>query len=138
MKHLFLDTNCLIDFFLDRTPFSDLVAVILQRAKEQKLNIYISAISFNNVYYIVKQTHRHEKTIDLLKTLENLVTIIAVDGDILHAAINSEFKDFEDAIQYYCAASVPEMDVIVTRNLKDYRKSQLPVLHPQEILPDIL
>lgn len=127
MKHLFLDTNILLDFLTDRQPFSEQAATLFQFAKDGKVKLYVAAISFNNIYYIVRQVQTHSKIIELLKSLAQLVEIIAVDDSVLKSALASDFKDFEDAIQSFAAESIPEMEAIITRNQKDFKKSNLPV-----------
>lgn len=123
MRHFFLDTNILLDFLIDRKPFSDQAAILFQLATSNKVKLYVAAISFNNVYYIIRQVHSHAKAMELIKALERYVEIIAVDSAILRKAIASEFKDFEDAIQNFAAESVAEIEMMVTRNLKDFKKA---------------
>lgn len=134
MKHFFLDTNILLDFLTDRKPFSEQAATLFQKSKEKQVKLYVAAISFNNIYYIVRQVQTHAKTIELLKGLAQLVEIIAVDETVLQQALNSDFKDFEDAIQSYAAESITEIDGIVTHNQKDFKKSNLPVLGPDNAI----
>lgn len=134
MKHFFLDTNILIDFLADRKPFSDQAAILFQSSKNNRVKLYVAAISFNNVYYVVRQVHSHTKTIDLIKTIAQYVEIIAIDGTILKKAMASDFKDFEDAIQSFAAESIAEVEVIVTRNLKNFKKSNLPVFSPESAI----
>lgn len=131
MKHFFLDTNILNDFLADRKPFSDQAAILFQSAKNNQVRLYVAAISFNNVYYIVRQVHSHTKTMGLIRTLAQYVEIVAVDSVILKKAIASDFKYFEDAIQNFAAESIAEVELIVTRNLKDFKKSNLPVFAPE-------
>ena len=134
MKNLFLDTNILIDFLADRKPFSESAAVLFQLSADQKIQLYVAAVSISNVYYIVRQVHSHAKTIELLRLLQQYVTVVPVDGAILTKATNSNFKDFEDAIQSFAAESEPEIEAIVTRNLKDFKLSNLPVFAPDVII----
>lgn len=134
MKNLFLDTNVLIDFLANRKPFAEPAAILFTWGLEKKIKIYCSAISFNNIYYILRQTLSHKPTIKLLKELSGLIEIIAASEMVIIEALQSEFKDFEDAIQYYSALSIPGMDGIITRNTKDFSKSLLPVLTPREAL----
>ena len=132
MRHLFLDTNVLIDFLADREPFAEAAGILFTLGLEKKAKIYCSAISFNNIYYILRQTLTHAPTIKLLKDLAGMTEIIAAGDKIINHSLNADFKDFEDAIQYYSALSISVMDVLVTRNKKDFPKSQLPVLSPTE------
>jgi len=123
VRHFFLDTNILIDFLIDRKPFSDQAAVLFQLATFNEVKLYVAAISFNNVYYVVRQVHSHPKTMEFIRTLEQYVEIIAVDSTISKKAIASDFKDFEDAIQSFAAAFIAENEIIVTRNIKDFKKA---------------
>ena len=131
MKHFFLDTNILLDFLIDRKPFADQAALLFQAAADNEVKLYVAAISFNNIYYIVRQVHSHTKAMGLIKTLAQYVEIVAIDGVILEKAIASDFKDFEDAIQSFAAESVAAIELIVTRNIKDFKKSNLPIFSPE-------
>lgn len=134
MKHIFLDTNVLIDFFADRKPFSIDAAKLFDYSFKKKINSYISAVSYNNMYYILRQSFSHAQTIKMLSELNEWTHIIDVSGEVIKKSLKSDFKDFEDAIQYNCAKSFPKIDFIVTRNTKDYKTSSLPVLTPKEAI----
>jgi len=132
MKYLFLDTNVIIDFLADRKPFSDKAALNFDQALAGKLKIYISAVSYNNIYYILRQSFSNNETIKLLNQLNEMTEIADVTKAIIKQALRSDFKDFEDAIQYFCALSLSKLDLIVTRDTKDFKKAALPVMNPQE------
>jgi predicted nucleic acid-binding protein len=134
MKNIFLDTNILIDFFADRKPFSIEAAKLFNYSFKKKINIYISAVSYNNIYYIMRQSFSHVETIKMLSELNEWSDIIDVSKDVIKKALESDFKDFEDAIQYNCAKSFHKIDFIVTRDTKDFKKSTLPILTPKEAL----
>ena len=131
MKQIFCDTNIIIDLLADRSPFSEYAAILFQLAKENKIKIYISAISFNNTYYIIRKVTSHKKALSLISEIEDYVGIQETNRKILRKAIKSNFNDFEDAIQYYSAIELGEIDIITTRDLKDFKKSELPVLSPE-------
>jgi predicted nucleic acid-binding protein len=130
MKYFFLDTNILFDFLLDRKPYSQSAALLLSLAEKRKVGLFVSIISFNNLYYVLRKVSSHSKTINALKGLETYLRIIDFEKDILQLAMNSEFNDLEDAIQYFSASRIEKIDAIVTRNSKDFRHSQIPVLLP--------
>jgi len=132
MKSIFLDTNVLIDFFADRKPFSIEAARLFNYSFKKKISIYISAVSYNNIYYILRQSCSHSETIKMLTELSEWTDIIDVSKDIINKSIKSNFKDFEDAIQYNCAKSLNKIDFIVTRDTKDFKTSSLPILTPKE------
>lgn len=77
------------------------------------------------------------QTVNLLDDLYEITEIADVTRSIIKAALKTDFKDFEDAIQYNCALSIKVLDFIVTRNTKDYKKSTLPVLTPGEAISSI-
>jgi predicted nucleic acid-binding protein len=134
MKNIFLDTNVLIDFFADRKPFSINAAKLFDYSLKRKINIYISAISYNNIYYIIRQSLSHSETIKLLTEISEWTNVIDLTKDIINKSLKSDFKDFEVAIQYNCAKSLKKIDCIVTRNTKDFKTSSLPILTPKEAM----
>ncbi len=131
MKQIFIDTNVIIDFLADRSPFSEYAAVLFQLAKDDRIKIYISAISFNNTYYILRKVTSHKKALSLISEIEEYVGIQETNRTILWKALKSNFSDFEDAIQYFSAVQLGKIDIITTRDLKDFKKSELPVLSPE-------
>ena len=134
MKHIFLDTNVLIDFLADRKPFSLEAAKIFNYSFKKKVTIYVAAVSYNNIYYILRQSCTHSETIKILNELQEWTEAIDVSKDVIRKAIKSEFKDFEDAIQYNCAKTLNKIDCIVTRDTKDFKKSSIPTMTPKEAL----
>ncbi len=134
MKNIFLDTNILIDFFADRKPFSIEAAKLFNYSFKKKISIYISAVSYNNIYYILRQSFSHLKAIKMLSELNEWTDIIDVSKEVIRKSLKSGFKDFEDAIQYNCAKSYTKIDFIVTRDTKDFKTSSLPILTPKEAL----
>ena len=70
--------------------------------------------------------------------MKSLLNILKVDEDSILQALNSSFKDFEDAIQYFTATDYKSIDLIVTRNTKDYKHSELPVMTPDTLLKTFL
>jgi len=131
MKQIFIDTNVIIDFLADRIPFSDYAAILFQLAKDNKIKVHISAISFNNTYYILRKVTSHKKALSLISEIEDYVGVQETNRTIIRKAIKSDFNDFEDAIQYYSAIQIGNIDIITTRDLKDFKKSELPVLSPE-------
>ena len=132
MKKIFVDTNVLIDFLADRKPFSLISAQIFTYAVAGKVKLYISAVSYNNTYYILRQSHTHASTIKLLKELSEITEVADVTELVIKNSLRSTFNDFEDAIQYNSALSIPKIDFIITRDSKDFKRSEIPVLTPTE------
>lgn len=134
MKKIFLDTNIIIDYLADRKPFSDAAATLYSLAAQNKISIYVSAISFNNIYYILKSQLSHAKAIKVLKELQGWTRTIEVNEMIIKKSLEADFNDFEDGIQYFCATSIPNITCIVTRNMKDYKAARIPILTPTETI----
>jgi predicted nucleic acid-binding protein len=134
MKSLFVDTNVLIDFLADRKPFSIAAARLFTLSLSKKVKLYISAVSYNNIYYILRQSLPHKDTLHLLSELLEMTELVDVTKNIIDAAVKSGFKDFEDAIQFHCALSINKIEIIVTRDTKDYKKSTIPVMTTVEVL----
>ncbi|MEO8711965.1 MAG: PIN domain-containing protein [Parafilimonas sp.] len=134
MKQIFLDTNVIIDFLADRKPFSIPAAGIFNYAVLGKIKLYISAVSYNNIYYILRQSFSNTETIKLLDELSQMTEVADVTKAIIKNSLKSDLKDFEDAIQYNCALSLNKIDFIVTRDTKDFKKSVLPIMNPEEAL----
>lgn len=134
MKSIFLDTNVIIDFLADRRPFSLTAAEIFNASLSGDVKIFVSSVSYNNIYYILRQSLSHNETIKLLDALSEMTEIVDVAKAIIKKSLKSDFKDFEDAIQYNCALTINSIDFIVTRDSKDFKKSTLPVMNPQEAM----
>jgi predicted nucleic acid-binding protein len=137
MTRLFLDTDVILDFLTDRKPFSSEAAVIFTLVDERKLRGYVSSLTISNLYYLLRKYETHQKVISKLDSLSNIIEIIKVDQDTIKNALESKFRDFEDSIQYYSALLSKKVDVIITRNTKDYKKASLPVMTPAEYLKTV-
>ncbi len=134
MNDLFIDTDVIIDFLIDRKPFSRETAIIFTLIEQKKLKGYASSLTFSNLYYVLRKFESHAKVISKLDSLSKLLVVLKVDDQIIRNAISSGFLDFEDSIQYYCAADYKKIEVIITRNTKDYKNSELPVITPGDFL----
>jgi predicted nucleic acid-binding protein len=133
MKKVFLDTNIIVDLIADRKPFSKYSIEIFKKAEEKKIKLFTSSHSIATTHYLLKKYLEEEILRDVLYNLLDYVTVIAVDTDVLKKGLRSKHKDFEDSIQILCASSVEKIDCIVTRNIKDFRDSEILVLTPDEL-----
>jgi predicted nucleic acid-binding protein len=134
MTDLFIDTGVIIDFLTDRKPLSREAAIIFTLFEQKKLKGYASSLTFSNLYYVLRKFESHNKVISILDSLSKLVNILKVDDQTIINAITSKLSDFEDSIQYFCASEAKKTDVIITRNIKDYKHSDLPVMTPGDFL----
>ncbi len=134
MKYLFVDTNILIDFLTNRKPYSIYAAELFELALQGEIYLYISAISYNNIYYIVKKILGHTETMLLLNKLAKFVIILDVTQKVITDALHSENPDFEDSIQYFSAITNLKMEAIITRDKKGFKNSKLPVYTLEEAI----
>jgi predicted nucleic acid-binding protein len=134
MTDLFIDTDVIIDFLIDRKPHSREAAIIFTLIENKKIKGYVSSLTFSNLYYVLRKFETHNKVIAKLDSISRMLTILKVDQQTVKDAIVSKFTDFEDSIQYYCALENKRIDVLITRNTKDYKKSQIPVMTPADYL----
>jgi len=137
MKQVFMDTNIVIDFLANRQPFAMDAAKLFDLAVKGKVRIFIAAVSYNNIYYILRQSMPGNATLRLLEELADMTEITDVTAVGIRQSLKTDFKDYEDAIQYHSALSIPDLDFIVTRNTKDFKKSKLAVLTPTEALASL-
>ena len=134
MKRLLIDTDVILDFFFDREPFSENAAQILSLCESKLVHGFITPVIISNVYYLIRKTASHEKVIEKLSMLVSFMEILTIDRKAILRALASDFKDFEDALQNYSAELNAEIDVIITRNIKDYTNSSLLVMTPENYL----
>jgi predicted nucleic acid-binding protein len=134
VKHIFLDTNVLIDFLADRQPLSLEAAKLFNYSFTNKVTLYVSVITYNNIYYILRRSSSHLDSIKILSELQEWTETIAVTKEIIRKSLTSDFRDFEDAIQYNSAKSLSKIDCIVTRDTKDYKISSISIFTPKEAL----
>jgi predicted nucleic acid-binding protein len=128
-----LDTNVVLDVALEREPFDAAAVRILDASDFDRMHLFITASMATDVYYLVSKSKGRETAIEFLADLLNLVDVCQVDKNILSEALNSDFSDFEDAVQN-AAAIESRVEIIVTRNKADYQTSPLTVLAPDEFV----
>ncbi len=134
MTDIFIDTDVMIDFLIDRKPHSREAAIIFTLIEQKKLKGYVSSLTFSNLYYVLRKIESHNKVIAKLESISRLLTILKVDQQIIKDSIASGFADFEDSIQYNCALDYKKIDVLITRNTKDFKTAEIPVMTPADYL----
>lgn len=133
MEHAFVDADVAIDLLSERIPHYHSAASLFVLADQNKIKLYISSLSINNIHYILCQGNSEAQVRKALGRFKVLVNVLAVDDKIVELALASSFKDFEDAIQYYTAIE-NGLKLILTRNLRDYSLSKIPVMTPENYL----
>jgi len=133
MKKVFLDTNVLLDFLLDRAPFSNDIAHIIDKAINESIRLCVSSNSITDINYIISRAVGTKNANKKTKQILELVAVENVGDSIIRKASKSKFKDFVDGVQNFCA-SESQHKIIVTRNVKDFKQSKLSILTPREFL----
>jgi predicted nucleic acid-binding protein len=133
VNRIFLDTNVLLDFVLDRKPFSDEAEDIFQLKIVERKKLFTSVLSMANVAYVVRKAKMNPFLV--LDELVNWIDLVSLTKEDFEMARASKFKDFEDALQYYSAASI-KADAIISRDVKGFSISSIPVYTPNQFLKD--
>ncbi len=134
ITRVLIDTDVILDFFFDRKPFSGFAAKIFSLCESNKIEGFVTPVIYSNVYYLLRQTATHEKVIRKLSELLTITNVLLMDRNVVYLALNSGFKDFEDALQHFSATNEGTIEVIITRNIQDYKKSVIGVLTPENFL----
>jgi len=131
---IFIDSDVVIDFFTDRLPFGNAASEIFELNEQGKIQLYLSAASINNIYYIVRRFLGHKSTLKVVEELTEMTEITGTTKKEILQALKNDFKGFEDSIQYSCALTINGLEAILTRNTKDYKNSEIAVFTPENYL----
>lgn len=144
MKHWFLDTNVLIDFLADRQPFAVAANDIFRLAYAGQVRLYVASLSFSTAFYLIRRslaaTGAENPSLaaqQLLARIKPLLTVVAVEDATVSQALQAGFPDFEGALQSFAAQSVPAVELLITRNSKDFRLSSWPIAEPAAALQNL-
>lgn len=135
MMKVFLDTNIVIDLLDKREPFYIDAVKLFTLAYQKKITLFVSPMTYATASYLLRK-HEKEGMRKLLNNFRQLSQITTADERVVDAALASSFDDYEDALQYYSALT-RNVDVIVTRNKKDFTSASIPVLSPAELLKQL-
>ena len=133
MNKLFVDTDVILDLLAERIPYFHFSAVLFTFAEMKKLELYTSPIILANTFYILRKQAGNEVAKNALRKLRILLHVIDSSESVVDKALNSDFTDFEDALQYYNALE-HGINVILTRNLRDYKNAAIIVQTPETFL----
>jgi predicted nucleic acid-binding protein len=132
-ERLFLDTNVVIDLLGEREPHYRNAAILASLADKGQVQLVTSSLSFVTAEYMLCQNEAKQAVLDKLRKFKTLTEVATVDDPVIEKALHSGFRDFEDAVQYHSAMK-SNCQVIITRNKKDFKLSEIPVLSPEEFL----
>ena len=83
---ILIDTNILIDYILERQPFTDSAEKIMILCKDKKIDGYIAVHSLINIFYILRKQMTVEERM-LVEEMRNLA-----GGDLNTSQVNSFLK----------------------------------------------
>lgn len=133
MTKLFADADIVMDLLTQREKFFKSAAELLTLGDEREVDIYVSSLTIANVFYLLSRQYNDKRAWKIVQHFRAMVRVLAVDEKVIDLALSSKFKDFEDAIQYF-AASGNRMEILITRNLKDYAEAKIPVMTAESYL----
>ncbi|KHJ39240.1 putative nucleic acid-binding protein, contains PIN domain [Pedobacter glucosidilyticus] len=138
MKKLFVDTNIVIDLLSRREPFFKEAEILFSLADKKQVELSVSSLTFANTSYIILKQLDAQKAKSVLRKLRLILHVLPLDDKIIDLALNDDtFTDFEDAIQYFTAIE-NQQDLIITRNLKDFKSSNLPILTAKQFIETLI
>lgn len=136
MDGIFWDTNVLVDLLAERDPYYLDAALIASQADQGKIAIYASTLSFANCAYILRRSEKDEKMRNKLAMIKTVVQIVSLDEKVMDKALAGGFRDFEDALQYYCALQA-NCSIMLTRNGRDFKEANIAIMTPAEYLASL-
>src|SRR5690554_3908203 len=132
MDRVLIDTDVFLDVFLDRKPFVNYSAAILDLCDRKKIQAFSTSVIISNVFYVGSKELKRQSVVDMLNEILIFIEIIDITKKVILQSLNSNIRDFEDALQNYAAIDNGKITTIITRNVKDYKHSQLAVKTPEE------
>lgn len=132
MRVLF-DVDVILDLLLDRSPFSRDAAILLSKAEQGDLSGHICATAVTTIHCIARKAVGDNRARAEVRKLLTLLEPLAVNRAVLEAALDATFRDFEDAVSHE-AARQAGVECIITRNIRDFKGSQIPVYSPSDLV----
>ncbi len=137
MIKILLDTNIVIDLLAMREPFYQDAAALFTLADQKTIKLSVSALSLANTHYILSKFINEQEARKILRNFKVIVDVLPLDDKVVDLALNSDFKDFEDAIQFFTAIE-NDQKLIVTRNKSDFKESKIPIMTAGEFIKSII
>ena len=136
MEKIFVDSDIVLDLLSGRLPHFNYAAELFSLADENSIKLYVSSLTFANVNYILSRQLSAVQVRKMLLKFKTIITVLAVNDKIIELALASDFHDFEDAIQYNTAIE-NGINILLTRNLKDFKKAEISILTAQQFIKTI-
>lgn len=135
MLRIFLDTDVLLDIILERGEHSSNALQVLALQDDNKAVVFTSSLNLANIAYFSRKFGKDP--FQVIRSLLKWIRVIDLEKKHFELVVNSNFKDFEDGLQYYASLEIDNIDAIITRNSKDYKSSTIPVFTPQEFVKSL-
>ncbi len=135
-KRIFIDTNIMLDLLGERAPFYIPIAKLATLAEKKKITMVVSPISFATSNYIISKYESPKIALEKLRKFKIICEICEINEDTVEKALNSNFIDFEDSLQYYNAID-SDCEILISRNEKDFNKSLIPVMNAEDFLKSL-
>jgi len=136
-KRLFLDTNIILDLLGEREPYYEDAAKIASLSDTGKIEMVVSALTFSTVHYVLSRFENEKIVREKLRKLSVIANTADLTSKVIEKALSSSFSDFEDALQYYCASDMG-CHILITRNERDFKNSDIPVMNSKEFISSFL
>lgn len=133
---MLLDTNILLDVVFDRHPFSEAASSLVKLLQERGEAAYIFWHSVSNLYYLVSRDLGDSVAREFILEFTRFLSVAETGTEDVLYAMSLPMRDFEDAMQV-AAVRACGASHIVTRNLRDYARSPIPAITPQEALDQL-
>lgn len=133
MQRIFLDTNIILDFLGEREKFYEPAAKVMTLADKKQIEIFTTTTSITNLFYILSKFEGQKIAWEKVRKFKLICRISVTDDEVMEKALNSDFKDFEDALQYFSAVAT-DCEIILTRNEKDFKNALIPVMDAESFL----
>ena len=129
---LFVDSDVILDLVLYREDHFGFAQNLFDQYQQGKCTLFTSSIVLANMHFIIRKLHDLKFANSSILFVNKHFKIIDANNDDIENAIQSKFSDFEDGVQYFSALRSKKIDVLVTRNVKDYKHALLPVFAPKQ------
>ncbi|MDA3941291.1 MAG: PIN domain-containing protein [Spirochaetia bacterium] len=135
MYKIFVDTDVILDLLMKREPFYKAAVELFRQIELKRIKGYTSPLVIANLHYLLSKIYNKKKSIELLTELLKILVITIIDGETIKLVFEEKkIKDLEDLIQYYSALE-RDIDFIVTRNIKDFPKTdEIIIIKPDELV----
>jgi predicted nucleic-acid-binding protein len=133
LKQILFDSDVLLDILAQRQPFVVASAQALNTVVKKQVQGFVSGHAVTNIFYILRRQIGSEAARKLIENLLQHIQIASVTDEVIHQALKSPIKDFEDAVTSAAAMSTG-LEIIVTRNKADFVQSSIPAMLPEELL----